>query len=313
MTFASTRDAEKARSMLHHGLIGGRIIEVNDATAKVQNKKPNNNGNLNTNKNLASLVAAGLNPSSLPALMNLNRLASLNMLGNLVAATQPLVKPNALNSSLQANLNANLASQSVLNNDAYANTIAQLSGLSSANSLPAGLNNPLFNLVAAVTGNEQLAASNYITSQQQHHHHQTNHSPIVQSPTSAAKFNATSNLLLNPATLAGNANANQVQLSPNSIQQSAGNVCSANNYLNLINSQLLAQLAQPNLHYTATNGLNNSVANSQNNHAITTSSNLTLNLPSGKCLRSILNSFRSPFVLIFLLFELLCVCSFEFV
>lgn len=291
----------------------------------MQNKKPTNNLNslnsLNsnlTNKNIAaSLVAAGLNPSSLPALMNLNRLAGLNVLGNLVAAAQQpaLVKPNHLNANLNANLNASLTSglsaanltnpSAILSND-YANTIAQLSGslngFNGANfslppnlaaSLPANLasnlaNNPLLNAnlvnllaTAAMTGqNEQL--NNFVQSQQQQQQ-PGNPSSMVPAPTSN-KFNASpSNLLALNAAVAGGANSNPIQLSPNS--SAANNVCSANNYLNnLINNQLLAQLAQQqqpaaNLHYAPTS----SAANSQNNHAVTTvSSNLSLNLPSGK-------------------------------
>lgn len=324
MTFASTVDAERARATLNGSIVGGRKIEVNNATARVQNKKPANslNGGLATsltNKNIAaSLMAAGLNPSSLPALMNLNRLAGLGVLGNLVAAAQQpgLVKSN-LNANLGANLNASLTGglsaanltnpSTVLSND-YANTIAQLSGslngFNGANvaslppnlvaSLPAGLasnlaNNPLLNgnlnsnlvnllATAAITGqNEQL--NNFVQSQQQQ---PSNASSMVQAPTSN-KFSASpSNLLALNAAVAGNTNSNPIQLSPNS--STASNVCSANSYLNnLINNQLLAQLAQQqpaaNLHYAATS----SAANSQNNHAVTTvSSNLSLNLPSGK-------------------------------
>ena len=309
VTFASTVDAERARATLNGSIVGGRKIEVNNATARVQNKKSTNclNGGLNglgglspslTNKNIAaSLVAAGLNPSSLPALMNLNRLAGLNVLGNLVAAAQQptLVKSN-LNASLTTGLSAaNLSNASaVLGND-YANTIAQLTGgLNGFNApnlslpaagLPANLaNNPLLNanlvnLLATINGqNEQL--NNLVQSQQQ----PPNVSMVPPPPTSS-KFSASpSNLLALNAAVAGSANSNPIQLSPNS--SAAGNVCSANNYLNnLINNQLLAQLAQQqptaNLHYATTNV--SSAANSQNNHAVTTvSSNLSLSLPSGK-------------------------------
>lgn len=310
VTFQSTKDAERARSTLHHGIIGGRKIEVNDATAKVQNKKINNNNtsnnnsittnNLNslTNKNLAaSLVAAGLNPTSLPALMNLNRLAGLNMLGNLVATAQPIIKQqNSLNTNL------NTVNQSIPLNSDYANTIAQLSNnltmannfnnnLTNLNSNLTSFNNPLLNLMAAVASNDQFPA-NFIHQTAAVQQNNANQS-IVQSPSTSttSKYNASSNLLLNQnaTPVVNNPNSTApVQLSPNPSNQptaTVGNVCSANNYLNnLISNQLLAQLTQPNSHYPATNGLNNhsNVPNSQNNHAVSTSSNLILNLPSGK-------------------------------
>lgn len=317
MTFASTVDAERARATLNGSIVGGRKIEVNNATARVQNKKSSNNGGLAglngglTNKNLAaSLVAAGLNPSSIPALMNLNRLAGLGVLGNLVAAAQQpaLVKQN-LNANLNASLTgglgaANLANPSaVLGND-YASTIVQLSGgLNGFNGgalnaglppnmagLPANLanlaNNPLLNsnlvnLLAsgAINGHQNEQLNNFVQSQQQ----QSNQSAMVQPPTSN-KFSASPSNLMPLNAVTNNASSNPIQLSPNG--SAAGNVHSANNYLNnLINNQLLAQLAQQqqpaaNLHYAATS----SAANSQNNHVVTTvSSNLSLNLPSGKC------------------------------
>ena len=283
---------------MNGSIVGGRKIEVNNATARVQNKKSTTNNNLTntlnslntnlTNKNIANLIA-GLNPSSLPALMNLNRLASLNMLG-LVAAQQqqqPIVKQTNLN----ANLNANLTNSSILSNPSllnsdYANTIAQLSSNLTNNftntNLPnlqssltqnhltsnSILNNNLVNLVAAaVSGNDQF--NNFVQSQQQQQ------SPSIVQSTST-KFNTSPNLIsLNPAAVMANNTNSNLQLSPSNLNSSA------NSYLNnLINNQLLAQLAQqPNLHYTSTNG---AVTNSQNNHAVTNSSNLSLNLPSGK-------------------------------
>lgn len=277
MTFASTIDAEKAKAKMHNAIVSGRKIEVNDATERVQNKKPatnslNNLNNLNTNlmnKNLVNLVAAGLNPSNLPALLNLNRLANLNnlnMLGNLVAVQQPLVKQPNLNATnlnttdLNTALNtANLTSQSVLNTADYANTIAQLSSNLTQNNLA----NPMLlnNLVAAAVANSNEQASQ----------HQFNFmQPAQNSPTiqhnSANKYNGSPNVTFNPNTTPN------VQLSPN-----ASNVCSTNYLNNLINNQLLAQLSQSNhLHYQ------NNLNTPSNSHVSTTSSNLTLNLPTGK-------------------------------
>lgn len=279
MTFASTKDAEKAKAKLNGTMVLNRRIEVNDATERVQKKPINTNLNsLNTNlinKNLVNLVA-GLNPSSLPALMNLNRLANFNMLGNLIAVQHPLLKQNLnsndFNTALNAAINnSNLTNQPVLSAAAaaeYANTLAQLSN---------SLTNPLLlnNLVTA-SAEQQQQQLNFIQPAQT----ASVNSSIVQ-PTSATKFQTTSNVILNPVVASNTTATSNLQSSPNS----TNNVCSANNYLNnLINNQLLAQLTQSNHlhHYAATNNnLNNTsgVANTQNNHAIATS-NLTLNLPT---------------------------------
>lgn len=61
MTFASSADADRAREQLNGTIVEGRKIEVNNATARVQTKKPptvNSGGNVTGGSCIASAVAA---------------------------------------------------------------------------------------------------------------------------------------------------------------------------------------------------------------------------------------------------------------
>ena len=68
VTFASTSDADKAREQLNGTIVEGRKIEVNNATARVQTKKP-------TSVTVAAAAAAAAGTTIFPngkLIVNLN-------------------------------------------------------------------------------------------------------------------------------------------------------------------------------------------------------------------------------------------------